>query len=338
MTEPLIQLDAGGRTHRGFQSVSINQSMESWCSSWSLGYGDGPDQGGRRVIIDAGDAVILAVDGKVVIDGYVDQSTLEYSEKSASRTASGRSRLGDLADCTAIGPRRWRNKSVAQIAKELADPYRVRVVVDSEAANEPLERFARQPTDTIASVIRKAAKLRALVCVDVAGELHLQDAGAGETRTRLRPSVVQHGQRTTNEIERFSDYIYRVQNRGGVRELHSVSDEGIRRHRVLSLLGWAPRGGLQKMAEAERSRRAGRGERVSYTVAGWTDDDDELWAPNTRVRVVDDRLGVDGVMLIERTQHTLSDGEYSTRLELVRPEAYDAAVTYPATERGGTIR
>jgi prophage tail gpP-like protein len=79
---------------------------------------------------------------------------------------------------------------------------------------------------------------------------------------------------------------------------------------------------LQRRADWEATVRAGRANRVRYTVEGW-EHSRGLWEPNTTVHVTDWNRECDDDLLIVTCTYTRSNEEGTrTALELTSPDAY----------------
>ena len=62
---------------------------------------------------------------------------------------------------------------------------------------------------------------------------------------------------------------------------------------------------------------------MRYRVQGWRGAKDELWRPNTLVKVEDEWLGIERDLLIVSCTYKLSDNGTITELQLAPKEAYE---------------
>ncbi|MEM7608185.1 MAG: hypothetical protein AAF411_22765, partial [Myxococcota bacterium] len=232
------------------------------------------------------------------------------------------------------------------------DGYDVEVESRFQNAEEPFRDFAINEGETIAAALMRAAKLRGVVLVDEGGRLIMDIAGNNQSTTVLRNGPggnIREGERQTSWRERFSEYVFRGQTRATdelfgreAAELEGrVIDPEVqqRRLRRLVIASWGNRrDDMGVRAVNERNRRAGRSERLVYTVPGWLDDEGLIWRPNQRVLVQDSILDVDAVMLLVRVTTQLRPKVSRTELELSLPSAWDVTrPDYPVVGREGAI-
>jgi prophage tail gpP-like protein len=103
------------------------------------------------------------------------------------------------------------------------------------------------------------------------------------------------------------------------------ADIGVGRFRRLLLVGDSSGGSEDQLRRAqwEAATRAGRALSVRYRVQGWRGAKDELWRPNTLVKVEDAWLGIERDLLIVSCTYTLSDNGTLTELQLAPKQAYE---------------
>lgn len=347
MTDAL-ELKVNGRSYSGFLGGTVTQALDSFASTWKLDYSTEATVSGELADVEAGDAIELAIAGEAIFEGYADTDESSWSPKKRSLSVRGRSKLGDLADCSSTGPKRWTDISLLEIAEELIDGYSIEVEARDVDADTKFSRFAIEDGEKIAETLLRAAKLRGLVLVDEGGKLVIARAGEASSQTNLRAGVnLLTGRRRRSHRERYSEYLFKGQTQAtdelygrDAAELEGkIDDDEIKRLRRLVVHSWGDkREDLGVRALNERNTRTGRGLRYIYDVSGWRDDEGLIWRPNTRVDVFDAILKVKATLLITRTTLVLDGRSHQTALELARPEAYDLVVNYPITARGGTVR
>lgn len=354
---PTVTLEVNGQQMEGFKSGSISLSLEAVASAFRFTYSDIWLGSGKPFAIGAGDFCEVRIDDELVVDGYVDAMAPSYTDREHSITIEGRSRAGDLVDCSVSTKIiRFRERTVAEICRELLEPFGLEVV-DEVGESEPLQRFTVDPGEMVLSTIRKAASLRGLIIIERAGKLVLTRIGSKATATALGvqtaasgASVNQHvlaASRREDWAQRFSEYRFRGQTQGRA-EVHgdaAAHNEGIvideslvaaNRYRPMMLTdaGGNGRKDLELNAAFERNRRAGQSERVTYRVSGWQTVEGKLWRPNTIVRIHDDWLRIQAKLLTTKVTYQIAaprrgqqDG-FATDLELGRPEGFGTA-KYP---------
>lgn len=340
-----VELRVQGKTFDLFKSGAVQLSMEEPANSFDLEYvADGKIPGVRAIF--AGDTCTLALDGEVVLDGYVDGTEDTDEAESITLAAVGRSKTCDLVDCSAVSkPRSWSNATLTKIAKDLCAPFGISVTVDGDEG-KPFDSFAVHHSEAAIETIGRAATKRGLFPYCVGGGLVLARAGSTKSATVLeRGKNVARWARSESFHSRFSDYVFRAQapatdNNFGKKASQiksTVRDAAVTRYRPIAVRKGAHDGiDLETHAKLERNQRAGRGERISALVPDWKDDAGKLWRPNTLVRVKNPVLGVEATLLIVSVRFRFGERESRAAvLDMTRPEAFDMA-KYPALGRGLT--
>jgi prophage tail gpP-like protein len=170
---------------------------------------------------------------------------------------------------------------------------------------------------------------------DAAGNLIITRTG-----TRLAKAVLRLGdniERASANFscrERFSEYLVVGKDNDftfddAAQTAHvkaSARDAGVRRYRPVLIV--ADDDGVQMDCQAhadwQRNTHYGRNRGIVYTVRGWRETPGgDIWAPNTRVRVVDGYMGIDGEMIIAEVRLSVgSEGKY-TQLQVMPKEAME---------------
>lgn len=331
-----VTLTVDGRDWGGWTGVEIARGIETAAGAFALELTERwPGEPQRRAIA-TGAVCTLAVGDTVVITGHVDDVGYGYGAASHTVTVRGRDRAGDLVDCSVVDdPKSWRNRTVAQIAADLARPFGV--AVTAALATDPLREFTVQEGETAWEAIERACRLRGLLAIsDGRGGLLLTRAGDGRVDTVLEQganilaAVADHSLR-----DRHSHYLVKGQQPGSdwlsadeaAGPVGGASDPDVPRYRPLLILGedQGDRATLRDRARWEAAVRAGRGQRARVTVQGWRQGGavGPLWQPNSLVRLVSDWLAIDRELLIAAVTLALSEqGGTTADLELARPEAY----------------
>lgn len=335
MAEP-VTLTVDGRDWGGWTGVEIARGIETAAGAFTLELTERwPGEPQRRAIA-TGAVCTLAVGETVVITGHVDDVSYGFDGASHRVTVRGRDRAGDLVDCSVVDdPKSWRDRTVAQIAADLARPFGVSVT--AALATDPLREFTVQEGETAWEAIERACRLRGLLAIsDGRGGLLLTRAGEERAdavleqgRTLLSASA-DHSLR-----DRHSLYLVKGQQPGGdwldgdeaAGPAGSADDPDVPRYRPLLILAedQGDRATLRDRARWEAAIRAGRGQRARVTVQGWRQGGavGPLWQPNSLVRLVSDWLAIDRELLIAAVTFRLADRSGTvTDLDLARPEAF----------------
>jgi prophage tail gpP-like protein len=330
----------------GWKSGKVTQSLEQLASTFSFEYVDRWEQGGEIWPIEEGDRCEVRVDDKKLVVGHVDDAVSRYGPKSWDLSVQGRSLLGDLVDCAVIrDSNQWLDATMADIIADVVQPFGIQTF--QVGGGEAFRRFKFEPGETAAEVIQRAAKLRGFIATDLAGDLVLvRPPKNGPVDTLRRGDNIRSGQRRGSWRQRFSEYHYKGQTQGsdevpgksasqlGVK----LTDNTVTRYRPTVVVSGGQQGpkDLEKRARAQRNRAAGESERLTYTVDGFTNRNDELWRPGQLVKVEDGWLRVDATVIVTRASMRFGpEQSMETQLELTRPEAFDDA-SYPEREKGET--
>jgi prophage tail gpP-like protein len=337
-------LRIAGKKYDGWTQVSVKRSIEELAHSFSASLTDRWTPEDDPIPIRAGEQAIVALNGRNVTIGYIDEDVSDYDSTSQSLSISGRSKTGDLIDCAAIHKSgAWTNQGLLKIAKDLCAPFNLRVRTKVDLGN-PFPFFSIQDGETVFQAIDRGARMKGvLVLTDGEGGLYFDRTGTVKLRTTLQRGVnIVSGSKRNSWKDRFKNYTVKTQARGtdqysgeAVTSIkRTTEDKGIDRHRPLIIQAENEDSGreLQKRVDWERNVRAGRSVRVSYTVQGWTHEEG-LWEPNKLIHVVDDKFRIDDVMLIVSAEQTRSESGTETKLELCAQEAFTVEPFAPKKER-----
>lgn len=352
-----VTLTVNGERHEGWKSVQVRLSVEDIAGSFAVTYRDRWGERGDPFPIREGDEVAVSVEDELVITGYVDDYEVEYDAENVALKACGRSKAGDLVDCSEkFAPRV--ETTLLDIGQAICDPFGIgfsfgdAAVAADPAFQRPLQRFGVEPGETAFDALSRLVRYRGALLVSTPeGNVEVVRAGS----TRVTQTVLQYGRNilrgsySGSTRERFSKYTMLGQVPGDDRwqgkqmavSVAVADDEHVPRYRptVMMTDDAITFAELEKRVNFERNARAGRAERISYDVVGWTHAPGEtsnlvgttlgrapskVWRQNKLVKVTDDLLGVDDYLLIAcvTLDRTLEGGKRA-RLDLCKPEAFD---------------
>ncbi len=350
----LLTLRVNGKNYGGWTSVQIGRSLDAIADTFDLGISTAiSSQFAEDFDIVDGDQCELIYDGETLISGYVDTVDANYNASAFSVTVNGRSRTGDLVDCSAIH-KPWRNTSMLKIAEELCAPFGI--AVSNALGEEPPKEsyFKLSNGETVFDALDRLARTYAVrVRSYPDGSVYFTRTGAERyPDIVIAPGLnVVSGGFVKSMEERYSQYIFRAQyaaddetyGAAASAAKYELSDEGVDRYRPLlvhsdtqprNAAGRFTKGKkltpLESAALWERNTRAGRARKLKYEVAdpedmarSWQTSKGILWEPNIVVSVRDPMLGVEGEFLITDVTLTLGAGGTRTALSLTHPSAYD---------------
>jgi prophage tail gpP-like protein len=354
LADLVLRLD--GYDIEGWTAISVSRSLDQLADTFDLALTTELSSRPAPVPISEGQACMILYGEDVLLSGYIDTVDLSYDSTSTSLSVSGRSKAGDLVDCTALGPGSrtggsWRDTTFLAIANDICGPFRITCYCD---LGDPLENYFKLTEgETCFSALERLGKDYGLRVVSY------PDGDIQYTRTGLEvlaDVVIENGRNvlaggvTRDLTERYSDYLFKGQlaasdetSGGNVNTSHLVQDEGVGRYRPLLIetdeqvrnsKGQFTKGKnkspLQLRAEWERNTRAGRSRQLSYEVCdpsdlslSWEMRPGELWHPNVIVTVLDPFLEIDGQYLVTSVTLTRDSSGTRTSLTLTHPEAYE---------------
>lgn len=328
-----VRLVIGGESHAGWTEIRVMRSIEAVADTFELTLTERWADGEEPRPIRAGVACELWIDDERVVTGYVDDVAPSYDAQKHTVTASGRSKAGDLVDCSLSGTLQWKGRTLLAIARDLAKRFGIEVRSEV-GAGDVFQVEALEPGEPVWDFLEQLARRRAVRIVSLPdGNLLITRAGTGRIATPL--TLGENVLRASGEFslrERFSDYIVQGQQSGrdgnsGAAAAHVkalAKDNGVTRYRPTVVLADGPSttADAKRRAEWQRNTAWGRGQGLIYTVNGWRHADG-LWAPNRLVRVDDPWLGIAGDRLIMSVQFSLDEQGARTELRVMPREAAD---------------
>ncbi len=342
-----VSILVGNQVFEGWESVSLTKNLESIANSFSVQLFDKFEGLKSSWPLKPGVEVKAIINQERVLTGFIEALAPGFSSNSRSFSISGRSKAGDLVDCSHTGPMEYTNINLEQLATELAKPFGITVLksVDSKV----IKKFSVKPGETIFEALDRAARLQGFFFISTRnGNIRLTKAAANEARFRATDNLEQDvnliaGNAVYDDSKRHSEYKIVGQTSGSPNLFGAgasgpsgtAKDLGVKRHRPVELIAEsnADSGQCQKRAEWEASVRLGQATRIEANVQGWTQTDGKLWGVNQLTRIKSRFLGINARMLITAVNHTQStDQGKQTKLTLVDPQAYNAQPIVNATD------
>lgn len=328
-----ISVTVNGQTYEGWLQSEVNRSLETLASTFSIPVSLTP---GNPPDIKRQDEVQVRIGGHKMVTGYVLAAEPFYNTKDCGLRVTGRSRTGDLVNCSAIFKGgQWRNAKIDRIIKDILEPFGLELAVDTDIGDAVAD-FKLTHGEYALDAIARAARLRGvLVTDDDSGRVLLTKAG-----DKLFKGALVRGQNVISmesigtDEQRHSQYFVYGQSSSiadfdQARGLKATSiDDDMKRYLplVINAEGNTTQAELQTMADHTKRVRRGHSMGFRYTVEGWTFQG-EPWPVNQRVPIYDDVAGLDGaewLICSARPTCSLKDGDITELV--VRPrEAYDTA-------------
>lgn len=347
-----VALTVDGLVYGGWKSVTVRRSIETVAGTFSLAVSERwPGQQALKAILP-GQKCTVAVDGDVVITGYVDDVSPAYSASSHDVTVDGRDATGDLVDCSAVHqPGEWQGQKLEAVAAILAKPFGIPVKAECDTG-KAFRKFRIEEGETAFEAIERACRMRAALAVsDSKGGLQIIRAGTGRAAVTLqRGENILEATGRLSHRDRYSKYIVKGQQPSWGDQIPAdqlaqvrgeATDPGTRRYRPLLMIAEQSVDGAaaQDRATWEANVRAARARQISVVVQGWRErPGGALWSPNRLVRLTDDWLAVDQDMLITGVTFTKGDQGTRTELSLMPPGAFELVAEPEPEEDAGWMQ
>lgn len=355
-----IELRINGQAQLDFDNARVTYSLDQLARTFSFDFSDKWFQSGiKNFPFVEGDEVTVHIYGKKVIDGIIDDIPIDYDANSHNIQVVGRSRTGQLVDCSAVYKGgSWKDVKLLDIAKALCEPFGITASVDKHAladASKPFKKWAIEDEETPFSCINRAAKMRGLFLIS--------DAGRNLIITKASSTVfgyslnlgqnVKRGRRTSRFRERYSEYTIKSQRAGDDTFFAEAVGKGFFRTNDPQVLTFRPliivsdgQGSADELAtrgQWERNVRAGKSRRISYDHQGFRTPPGpggrQLFPINQLITVKDPFLDFNGQLLLVSVSYSFGNGGEMATVEVGAPESYD--VLQPPKKRakkgGGSI-
>ena len=339
MNELILVVD--GKEYSGWKRVAVSRGLEMGPHQFEVEAAPDLDADRGIFAIEDGMPVQVLVDDTLVTNGYIDDIDVSYDKRSSSVTVRGRSKLGDLVDCSTAG-QQTKKQSLKSLATILCSPFGISVGVESSARDAANKLFgmsdltldAGQP---IWEFLEELARVRGVMLVSTAtGDLQITRAGTSRAAVALELGgniLAAKGSRSHRSL--FSEISVTGQqpawqsNAAGATSQAIAKETGdAKRHRPCVLFSDSPSDTANCQAQAKHKRRVnyGRSRQVIYTVQGWRQAEDErIWLPNQLVQVTDARNHMNNSTRLITEARLMMDirSGRTTELTVMPPEALD---------------
>jgi prophage tail gpP-like protein len=213
--EAPFTLLVSGEHYAGWQALRVTRGLERATADFDLTVSERWSLEEDIWQITPGEPCEIQLDGETVLTGYVDKYGPSYDAGSHSISLSGRSKTCDLVDCSVtVDGGQFKGMTVGQIARILAQPFGVEVVVSTQTPPEPEVQV--QQGETCFALIERLSRVHELLVTDDAlGRLVLTRAGSGRATTDLiHGKNILTASAELDHSQRFSDYIVKAQRPG----------------------------------------------------------------------------------------------------------------------------
>ncbi len=330
-----IRLYVNNQIYTGWKTLNITRAIDQAATKFSIGLTSDFDFSIGVLPVAPGSACRLELDGNIIVTGFIDNISGNFSESAHTYTITGRSKIGDLIDSSAIVEGgEFRNQKIDAIAQAICRPFGINVLIaEGVDIGAPLD-IHRVDDGGAHEVIERACRRRGLLLFSsVEGDLIIGDISSCQIGTDLIiGDNVKSGSGQFSINNRFKQYRVKGQTNDNddgssieqqVQALGVAQDPTVKRYRVLVVDAEDGDKNLTQRAQFEASTRLGRSIKMTYTVQGWSHSDG-FWEPNKLVRVKDTYFGVDGLFLISDINYRYGSNGTETDISVVPRESFKA--------------
>jgi len=332
LIEDAVSLFLSGLIYEGWEDVQLTRQLNAAASDFQLQITDKWRAEMDKWGINPGDPVHIHIGKKSTLTGYTDKVTTTLAASSRTITVSGRSKTGDLVDCSVEGSAQYSGLSLKEIAEKVCAPFGVKVSFLSDAGGV-FPTITLQQGETVFSLLDRLAKERKLLMYpSYEGNLIFTTVGKGSAAVGLTEGINILSARANNDFSnRFSKYVVKGQDLGKAGEafqavsvLGTSTDAGITRYRPLVLMAENNVEGStsENRADYECNLRAAKAQTAEVEVQGWFQAPGRLWEINERVYVDCGSIGLRRTMLVDKVTFNKNGSGTKTTLSLIREDAY----------------
>lgn len=326
-----LQIEINGESYENFKSASVRATLTAVTRGFS--FVSTADES-ASFAIKVGDNVQVTADGLEVLNGYIEKIGIHYDEMGHELSVSGRSRLLDLVDSTVPTQFEINGTSLESICTSLFYYLNMDAFVLNEAGtirDFTGEISSGEPGENALAFLEKYSRKRQVILTsDGSNTLILARAGTNTAPTNLKnvryanDNNVLQASLDIDNSKRYFQYMVKsqlnttafdffedpepVSNQEGV-----VFDEDIRESRTIIINSKESIDSFSSYDQAvwEKNMRIGAAFNYRCRVAG-NSFNNQLWLPNTLVKVVDDYCQLDTELLIKEVEYSFDEFSGST--------------------------
>jgi prophage tail gpP-like protein len=355
----IMSLEIDGVPYTGFTDpISASCSVENLCGTFTF---TATQPKLNDFPIKRGDSCRVLVNDTPVVNGFVEEITVQYDTGNHSITIEGRDKTCDIVDSTLDGKITFHAPlDLIAITQQVLTSLGITgMSVTSNVTLAPFsqgEIISAEVGQTAFEFIEYYAKKRqVLMTTDGDGNIVFTQSGTEEINTVIANSetilskpIIKSASMSLSETKKFNKYIaYAHTNSAAMQivtdfsqlpvdqEVTMISapayDVTVRPSRIYNFssdTSHLNQGDLNTRAIWESNVRRANGFKYSVVVQGFVaEQDGELWRPNQLVTVVDDVCDIDSVLLISSVKYNYSlSGGSETTLELVDKDSFTVSI------------
>ena len=356
MTDPVTLL-VNGLQFSGWKSITIQKAIEAVAHGFTLSLTDKWKIEDKPWEIHEGDSCTVKIGDDTAISGYIDDVEPEYTKDEHALMVTGRSKAGDLVDCSVEHESGYQNETIGwnfakqpleNIVQAILYPFGLKVIKkcntgDVFSGGGPSQAgFAFEPGEKAFEAIDRLCHMRGVLPIsDEQGNVLLVQAGSEHVDCDILLGAQAAGSATAEYIrgnfsqkDRHSQYVVRGQRPATdtffaadcAHIKASSKDPGVSRYRPLSIIAddIIYKKTAQLRADWEACVRVGRAGSITVGLTGWRMPNHELWPINKMVDVYAPpfQLNYDPLLICGVTFTRNIDAGTVTELTLRRQAAY----------------
>jgi prophage tail gpP-like protein len=273
------------------------------------------------------------VGGRLIITGRLYDISIEVSPDEIRKDLEGFSNTIDIVDSNMPKPPyEFRNVTLDQIAKSLAEPFQIPVIFEGDPGGQ-FKRVTIEKTEKVFEFLAKLAKQRQLLVTSTnKGELLFTRANTrskpiGSLTVGLPPLNTASGKFAGRK--RFKGTKALSKRRGQKTKFAVSKDEvvPVSRFKTFSADDTTS-GDIQKAADWDRSKQVGESLGLTLPVSNWYGPNGNLWTENTIVTLKSSALYTpDGFnFIIRAVEFNFNSDGRTAQLSLVPPQVYTGEI------------
>jgi prophage tail gpP-like protein len=337
----LVKVKVNGENFILFKQVDFSQSLDNFASECQLILSEPVNEDS---FIKVNDEIQVIFDNIKVFTGYSENISDNESNESHDLSYRARDKVIDLIDSTLPDNLKTVTgiKKYKDLVQKAIDGLKLDIkVVDEKNANINSDLKAGEVGQKCGDYLTDYARsCQVILNTTGDGDVLIRNPG-GKLKTMLinQPDGKQNNIKESyidiNYSERYYKYI--VRSHGNLISWKTNSstqhktvdnvgiayDEEIRKTRGFEIIADKPmtQAECENRAKEEANLRRIRGFAYTVTVAGFSAND-ELWAVGKLVKVLDEKKGVKGWLMIKDVHQQMTEGGEITTMSLTYPDAY----------------
>ena len=357
-----MRLEVNGVEFENFLSAQVQIRLDSLCRAFSF---TAVSTRGDPLPFSGGESCRVIVDGEAVLTGHIEIVDADYDKESHTITVEGRDKLGDLVDSSLLAIDDIRSPiTLKQIVERIISALGLDIIVIDEANPEPFNESediaSPEPGQNAFEFLEAIARKRQVFLTsNGAGNLVILKSPGADSGYLLQNIIdandnnILSGSVSYDNTGIFNKYTMSSSmnpvalNSAGDTDIASIVNQSgsatgsarlsgrVGRQLVLVSEGSFSNDEDGKRADWEKRIREARSRVHSVSVQEYRPEND-LWAVNTTVGIVDEFAKINERMLINSVTFSQdADSGSLTNLSLIEENAYNLELAEPVVQGFG---